>query len=165
MADFQDAPDVEAIAQRLIPQYHQHLLNARIRYLFRTGGTFTRGGRVVAGTAKIIRGETAYLTALNFRIMIDGDLWPKLPADIQEALVDHELTHCAGELVDGQWRWFIKPHDVEDFEPVVARHGFWTAELKRLNDAAKHYYQTNLLGQMASQPTVAPAGQAVGVPA
>lgn len=165
MAEFLDAPDVEAVAQQLIPKYHHHLLNASIRYLFRKGSPLTHGGRPVAGTAKVIKGETAYLTGLNFRIMIDGDLWPKLPPDIQEALVDHELKHCGGELVDGQWRWFIVHHDVEDFADIVQRHGFWTAELKQLNDAARHYYQMNLLGQLASPPTGAPAGQVAGVPA
>jgi hypothetical protein len=55
-----------------------------------------------------------------------------MPEDLREVLIDHELCHIGVELDEqgnpeltdqGRPKVFIKPHDIEDFQVIIDRHG------------------------------------------
>lgn len=143
---FSPAPDVEAIAQKLIATIpdHNHLASAKIGYLSRAG-EWKKRNKIILGRARLIKGETKHLTGLDFTIVINGDIWPTLPPDAQEALVDHELCHCDSEVdKNGTQVWKLKHHDVEEFASVIKRRGLWKSDLTEFNDAVKQHYQTSL---------------------
>lgn len=128
---FEPAPEVERIAWNLIKKYHNHLINANIRYLFRRG-PWTSKKRETLGQATKVSGVDQFLTGLDFIIMINVAVWNQLDQKEKIALVDHELEHCCEE----DDKYFIQGHDVEDFLAVIKRNGFWSPDLKRIEAEA-----------------------------
>jgi len=135
------AKDARGIADELIPQFHAHLAEATIMYVFRSTHVL-RKGRVTLASMRKITGLNAYLAQRErldgmpgprppaplaepfFLMEVAYDTWLKLSGSQRIALVDHELSHIGqdGELVG---------HDIEEFAPVVARHGAWKSDLPR----------------------------------
>lgn len=156
-AKFRAAPEVEAIANDLIPQYHQHLIDfsVKIRYVFIDKTPKTKG-RETWGTCRKISGLNAFLEGDNkegdplFVITISEPVWDVLPQDKRIALVDHELCHAWAEAkqqkndgdgdsdmeTDNPVKLSIKPHDVEEFSCIIRRHGLWDDGLEEFIDAA-----------------------------
>lgn len=128
---FEPAPEVEQIARQLIAQYHNHLINAKIKYLFRYG-PWTSKKRETLGKAVKVSGVNQFLTGLDFIIMINAEVWGQLEYKEKVALVDHELEHCCEE----DDKYFVQGHDVEDFLAVIKRNGFWTPDLKKIEAEA-----------------------------
>ncbi len=133
-------PEVEEIARDLIRRYHQHLLNAKIVYVFR-GGEWKKGGKTILGQVEKAGGKMAFWVrqALHidrpdvYPMYISKRGWATLSHDQRLALIDHELCHwhCTdtGKIV-------TIGHDVEEFRAVLERHGFWENELRRFGEAA-----------------------------
>jgi hypothetical protein len=130
------APEVQQIADELIPQYHPHLEDALLLYVF-TDQQRTRNGKQVLGTASKLSAKERYLLQAAaplhpqdlpdlrpaFLLMFAGALWPQLTEAQRVALVDHELMHCGA---DGA----LVPHDVEEFAAIIQRHGLWTPDVQ-----------------------------------
>lgn len=131
-AEYREAPEVQQIAQALIPQYHGHLASARIRYLFREGPWASRG-RTVLGKAYKLGAREQHLVGADFLVVINADAWRELTPEQRVALVDHELSHCG---IDDQGNWTLWEHDVEEFRHVLERHGFWQPNLWEFGQTA-----------------------------
>jgi hypothetical protein len=148
------APEVEKIANRIIPKHHPHLIAVhKIDYVFRSEAAQT-GGKIVAGKTRKIGGLNAFLTlgaaaeegrpdgdtpAVEpfFVVEIAADIWGILTPSQREALVDHELCHCTtGINEQGEVVLKTRAHDVEEFKAIVERHGLWQPELEDLVKAA-----------------------------
>lgn len=123
MMKWEDAPEVKFVAEKLIMQYHKKLIDANIKYLFRSGNWKL--------WAQVTRTDSLdkFLTGYDFYLMVNKDVWCcDLHDECKFALIDHELCHCDRD-ADGSWR--IIKHDLEDFIAVVARHGAWTKTVKK----------------------------------
>lgn len=139
---FWKADDVEAIASRLVKQFHPHLAGESIIYLFRSEHAESNG-KIEFGKAKRVSGLNAYLANRRDIEEMNGsgdnpaekeeappillmeiafDVWTQLSPKQREALVDHELCHFGQ---DG-----MRSHDVEEFRDVIDRHGLWRPELE-----------------------------------
>lgn len=156
-AKFKDAPEVEAIANHLIPKYHQHLIDfsVRIRYAF-VDKTPKSKGKETWGTCRKVSGLNAFLEGQSedsdpfFVITISEPVWDVLPHDKRIALVDHNLCHAWAEAkqqkdeadgdsdmeVDNPVKLFMVPHDLEEFSCIVRRHGLWKEDICDFVDAA-----------------------------
>jgi len=121
-----------ALAEGVIRRWHLHLLDARIGFLYRSESGASQG-REVIGKAKKVSEELKVLLDLDFLVWISKPAWLALSPEGREALLDHELSHLAGDEEDG---WSIRGHDVEEFVAVIERHGLWHPVLARL--AAPH---------------------------
>jgi hypothetical protein len=133
---YKKAKEVEDIAQKLILDYHPHLNDVRVDYLFRYPPQFT-AGRIVLGKARKISGLNAFLARNSepfFVMEIAGDPWETLSARRKEALVDHELKHMQ---IDDAGVAVVIPHDIEEFVEVIERHGIWNRSLETFNLAAQ----------------------------
>jgi predicted metallopeptidase len=127
-----EAPEVREIAESLL-DFHPHLRGETVMYIFRSEAAESKM-RVVLGKARRVSGLTAYLAASGlfedmepqpfYLIEIAHDTWQKLTGSQRIALVDHELSHIGP---DG-----MLAHDVEEFSPVVQRHGLWKPDLREL---------------------------------
>jgi len=128
-----DADEVKEIAEKLIPKYHSELVDARIKYLFRSVAK-KHGERITLGTCSKISGRQEHLTNLDFVIEIAYDSWTQLSPTQRTALVDHELCHAKGLEDDktGEMKWSTVPHDVEEFREIINRHGLWGPDLELL---------------------------------
>ena len=129
---YEPASEVEKIARELIGQYHSHLVEAVIHYLFRKG-PWTAQNRETWGKASKVTGVNHYLTGFDFIITISRDVWDELNESQRKALVDHQLEHCNKDTDSkGNPKFNIVGHDIEDFVSVICRHGFWTPDLQKV---------------------------------
>ncbi|HWQ30066.1 MAG TPA: putative metallopeptidase [Negativicutes bacterium] len=144
--ELKEAPEVQELAARLIDNIHTHLAEARIKYLFRTGKWELRG-RLILGKAEKVAAKWKYLTDYDFVVTINRDTWFNNSKEIREAILDHELTHCSRGEDDkqGNPKWYIMPHTVEDFVNIIQRHGLWTTDLQHLKKASDEYEQLTML--------------------
>jgi predicted LPLAT superfamily acyltransferase len=62
-----------------------------------------------------------------FVIEIAFDAWEILEKEQRVALVDHELCHCMMDEDSG--KLIMHPHDLEEFNAVVRRHGLWQPDV------------------------------------
>lgn len=109
------------LAERLIERYHEHLKDARIAIIMRSEAPVA-GGQVTYGKARKVSAEQQVHIPYDFIIWLANDRWVSfLSAAQREALLDHELSHC-------EWDGYtasIRGHDVEEFNHIIERHGFW----------------------------------------
>lgn len=142
---YSPAPEVARIGERLITQFHQHLLKTRVEFLFRSKAGST-GGKTTLGKARKVTGLNALLATPDviedpegtsesltfFVIEIAMDMWGFLSDKQRLALVDHELCHCKlGVNEKGDIVHSIAAHDVEEFAEIVIRHGLWKPDLSQ----------------------------------
>lgn len=137
---FHDAPEVEEIASQAIRDWHPHLRDARIRYLWRDGGAWTSGSKTVLAKASKLGSQAQFLSEdFDAVILVDTNRWAELSEEQRVALVDHELAHLrqsTGGKYDlplvqpnGRPVLHVVRHDVEEFVDVIRRHGLWDIDL------------------------------------
>jgi hypothetical protein len=109
------------LAERLIDKHHPHLKDARLAIIMRSEAPVS-GGLVTYGKARKVSAEQQVHIPYDFIIWLALDRWDSFLSPLQrEALLDHELSHC-------QWDGFtasIRGHDVEEFNHIIERYGFW----------------------------------------
>lgn len=133
------APEVHRIADRLIVEHHRHLEGVRMEYIFQSEAS-RRNGRITFGTAQKVSGWKALLSTPDvaddpegtsegldyFLITIAHDMWLLMPSKARIALVDHELSHCAVDMLDDEKVVLsMHSHEIEEFAGVLKRHGLW----------------------------------------
>ncbi len=138
---FEDAPEVEDIAGRLIRDHHAYLRQSDIRYLFRVADSWTKSGKEVYGQATVVSGAMRHIAGdADAVVLVNARIWSDLSDAQREALVDHELTHLQprtdadGDIQshpDGRPILCTTSHDVEEFAAVIKRHGLWRPDLER----------------------------------
>lgn len=155
--------DAEALsmAREIIALHHDHLAHAAIAWMWHSTGNpekpWASKGRVIFGKA---RKATAFESAINgepldFVIELNWDIWGRLPPEKQRALIDHELSHCGFELdEDGAVNYTMRPHDIEEFSGVLARHGAWTVDLEQMIEVTR---QLELFGPGDTHVDATPA--------
>lgn len=168
MADIQitEAGEAEAIAQQLIPEYHPHLQDAQIVYLFTTQERKYRGD-VVLGTAQRLGMLPRYFSSgtsadleegYDFCILLSEDQWKFLTHDQRRALIDHQLSHCGVRRTvnhltqEVSEHWTLLPHDVEEFRGVIERHGLWRLDLRQFAETAIQHRQPTLFDEQELPP-------------
>jgi predicted metallopeptidase len=122
-------------------QHHQHLRGQRLEVVFRSEAAKDRG-KVVLGKARKVTGLNAFLahseTEPFFLIELAEDVWETLTDEAREALIDHELSHFGVAINDqAETVLQINPHDLEEFNDIVRRHGLWRADLEAFAAAAQ----------------------------
>jgi hypothetical protein len=139
MATFWRNAEAEGLAKDLIAKHHPHLAEASIEYLF-TDAPMKRAGRTLYGKAKKVGELLKHFAACDFVILLQDAQWSGFSQDQRKAAVDHELCHC-GRNEEGEY--FLAGHDIEEFQAIIERHGFWTQDIKDL--AANVAVQLELL--------------------
>lgn len=128
-----EAPiEVLSLAERIIDRYHEHLRDARVLFVMRSEAPVSNG-QVTYGKARKISAEQQVHIDGDFLVWLAADSWVSLSPKQKEALVDHELSHCG-------WDGFvakIKGHDIEEFNHIIARYGFWQPSSDGLETAVQ----------------------------
>ena len=147
--EYKDAPEIQDAAAKLIDKHHSHLVEARIKFMFRTGKWELRG-RIMYGKAEKVSAKWKFLTEYDFVIVIGRDIWFANKPETREAILDHELTHCARGEDDkqGNPKWYMAPHSVEDFISIIRRHGLWDIGLQNIVKAKEEFEQLSLIPPM-----------------
>lgn len=123
-------------AEELIRQYHPDLEEAQIAFVMRSEPQ-KRGPRYILGSAcKVPQKMQPYLE-YDFLIWLSESDYTNMSDAEREALIDHELCHCS-QNGDG---WTLLDHDIQEFAAIIARHGLWTTDLRRMDKAVEIYRQ------------------------
>ncbi len=136
------ADEPARLASKLIREYHRHLLEANIVYLFTTQKRKSKGKDVFA-KADMPNDVMRFFSAADgsaeadFVITFGKEAWQAFDEHQREALVDHELCHCerGDDDKDGEPTWKTRGHDLEEFAEVVRRHGLWDDCTKEMAQA------------------------------
>lgn len=107
-----------------LTEHHPHLDGVRIAVVCQDTASKKDGKVQLASTSK----PTGKLTALipdsyDFVICIAEDEWHGLSVRQRQAVIDHELCHCALDPFSGEG--VLVGHDFEEFGAVIKRHGLW----------------------------------------
>lgn len=127
-------------AEALLPalrRHHPHLENARLVVLSGPLG-HAEGCKTLGRARRPKATERALLEALGaeppaYVIEVDAEQWAIADMEQKQALLDHELCHMAGREIgeDGAMGdWKLRGHDLEEFLPVLQRHGPWRPMLR-----------------------------------
>lgn len=136
------------------PDVHGHLHDATIGYLFRDDELLEGGAKIIDASAHLVSGlisgaGTKYFGRYlkwsiqqqigflpTFLILIDKNRWDGGDDRWKKFLIDHELEHCIQKADEdgnpkfnqqtGEPLWGIKPHDIQEFNGVIARNGLVT---------------------------------------
>jgi hypothetical protein len=119
---FKGTPEMVESVKRIVAECHRRLDGARIAVIMRDKGG-ERGGRKVMAKAAMPTPamEPLLREKFSFILCIAQDAWEVADPKQRDAMLDHELCHCAID-DDGP---FIRPHDLEEFADVIERRGFW----------------------------------------
>lgn len=74
-----------------------------------------------------------------FLISIWYEGWVNMTPEQRRALIDHELCHCIVEEDEetGNTKLGMRGHDIEEFNEIVSRHGFWRPEVQTFVEEAQ----------------------------
>ncbi len=151
---YADSPDywrdsaLDHLAEEVRMKWHEHLHEAEISFLM-TKKPMSRGGRAIAGKAKLSKGLLSFYSKADFVIIVSAEFWDKADVPKRRALLDHELKHCTYEEDEksGEKIWMLRGHDIEEFTDVVDRHGLWHDGLKTFGHAVGRQLELGLNGR------------------
>lgn len=141
---------VYSLMEELIKEHHPHLSDAKIVIAWRFGWRGDPDGRIKLGQMKKASDLDRGLHAYDFVMLLNHEVFNagSFTSDMETALIDHELCHAAvkvdsdGEPMkndEGKIVYRIRRHDVEEFSEIVARHGLWKADVKKLVELANEH--------------------------
>lgn len=167
-AIYQKAPlEVAERAKALVEKHHFDLNNNRVRidFIFAnatvdddgvpSGPAISHNGYPCLGIARILGSKDRVMGRGDGEIVIDGDRWPNLSSEKQDALLDHELEHFqlkfdkyGGVVFDDSHRpkLKVKKHDHQFgwFDSIARRHGSNSIEVNQFRalceDESGQYY-------------------------
>src|ERR1700676_1607682 len=182
-AIYQEAPlEVAERAKALVEKHHFDLNNnsVRIDFIFAnatmnddgvpTGPPVSHNGYPALGIARILGLKDRVMGRGDGEIVIDGDRWPNLSPEKQDALLDHELEHFqlkfdkyGAVVLDDSHRpkLKVKKHDHQFgwFDSIARRHGMHSIEVNQFRalceDESGQYYLPflSLDGSSISEPS------------
>jgi hypothetical protein len=127
---YREAEQPARIGRALVDAIHKHLANAKIGYLFRE--KMAEHDKTKLAKASKVGAKLAFYTDLDFLIEVNHEAWMTLSQEQRVALIDHELCHFGVEDdTKGDTRHLLLSHDVEEFEAIVKRWGFWKPDLTK----------------------------------
>lgn len=129
--------------QYAVAQWHPDLAEARIVLVWRTEWKPDQDGRLKIGECKIVPELERELHGYDVEVLLNKEVFTNADLTRQHklAVMDHELSHVTpaidnngDEKRDEKNRivYRKRAHEVEEFLPVLNRHGCYTSELERL---------------------------------
>lgn len=132
MAERQLDQELQALADRLINtddvlEYIKHS-DARIAVL--TEDTEKKSqGRVIFGQCEKVPSKFRWSVPYDFTITIFLPNVERFSNEQMEILMLHELLHVGVEIDGNEERYWIRPHDYEEFAKIIERYGLdWSVE-------------------------------------
>jgi hypothetical protein len=119
--------DVLRLVGELIETSHNHLADAKIKVLFKTG-LWDQNGTVTKPT-----GLSLYLSKYDFVITLNYESWTNMEVKIKYAFMDHLMCYCRVQTDESGYRKYYKAKpDFEGFFGNFERFGYWTQALQTM---------------------------------
>jgi hypothetical protein len=142
-ATYIKAEQPAAIGAVLVRALHEELVNADVAFLFRK--KLTDHDRTRLAQASRVSGKLNYFTQLDCLVEVNWEQWVNLSDERRIALIDHELCHFSREVSDeGETKYVLLSHDVEEFSAIVRRWGLWKVDLERFGKAVEKARQLDI---------------------
>jgi hypothetical protein len=135
---------LESLGNKIIKKDHELLGMLKIAYIFRDEAPVSNG-KATAGMAYRADDRNRTLHGVDAIIEIAKDIWDEATDEFKDALMDHELSHIMIRLDDdgqpmmddktGRVKITMRPHDIEEFEDVLERHGPYHKALRSFLEA------------------------------
>jgi hypothetical protein len=139
-----DSESVLEIVQKLVPKYYHELVNAHILCLCRNraskaAGTPVPGAIRKANPTEKHLAQKAGGEGADYVLTVALDVWNGLQPNQRTALVDHLLARCVAieDETTGEYKYRLRPPQVQEFPEIAARHGKWNTDLAALGDSLK----------------------------
>jgi len=135
--------EVVDLAEAIRSQHHQQLGAAKIAYVFEAK-TVKRGGKVRLGTCRKQSDVSILVGKVDIIIGINKRKWLELDGKQRSALLDHEFCHVGIKLdkdTGAVCGYRLLPHDLEEFNAVVDRHGLWSRDVKMFAETTERQRQ------------------------
>lgn len=132
-------PEPYRVMEKIKKEHHPDLHDAKIAMAWRLEKKADADGHLWLGQAKKGSDLDRAMHGFDFVILLNKEVWSVFSSEQKEALVDHELCHCAiscdtdgDPKLDDQGRkvWRIRRHDLEEFKEVYERHGAWKSDIR-----------------------------------
>jgi hypothetical protein len=129
------------ILRDLVAQHHTDVAEANFAVAYRHGWKADKDGKLVLGKCQKASDLSRELADYDFIIILNSEVWnsPEFGHAEKVALMDHELSHAAvatdenGEAKQddrGRLVYRVRKHDLEEFQAVVRRRGFYHRDLQ-----------------------------------
>ena len=159
------ALEATEIGADLVRAWHPELFgySPRIFYVFlrdtpvsKRQEVWGRAKRIAGLPAWLLRDDDDALTGEPFFVIeLAYDVWKWLTYLQKIALVDHELSHCS---IDDLGKLTMRGHEVEEFIPIVGRHGLWNESVKLMVEQGRAKEAAPLLAPQFDDQDLAAAG-------
>jgi len=84
------------------------------------------------GKCQLVSGVHQFASGYQFMIQFNYAIWQTLNENQRGALVWHELEHVGFDSEKN--KYYLIPHDVEEFSRVIRKYGLWREDVKRFMD-------------------------------
>ena len=122
--------EMTEICSEIIRKHHKSLRGFYIGVIAWEGERKS-GGSLVLGKARKVSENMRPLMAdemIDAVIEISADFWSSATSNQKRALMDHELHHLD---VNENDQLAMRGHDIEEFNAVIRRYGFWLEDVHR----------------------------------
>ncbi len=124
MVEYMELPEVEELAKGIISKLHWADI-PEIKYL-----VLCKENSYYLGKCSKATGKWRYLSNVDYVIEVFEQFWNTATQNAKEALLRHELEHIEPKEDDeGNIKWGLKKHDVEEFLCVAKEYGSWNQTL------------------------------------
>lgn len=149
-----DDPKLYAMMDELVAAHHSDVAEAKIVLVQEYEVKEDRDGILRWGKAKKVGPLEREFHDHDFIILLNWKVWQELPEIARRALLDHELTHCASAIDDqtGETTYYVRKHDLEEFNEIVSRYGLWREGVERFVNAALKKKEPGLFDEKAALP-------------
>ena len=147
-AHFEDAPDVREIAEDLIAEYHPHLEDRTLDYVFRTPAAKGKGAK------------RRHEGGRFFVVEVAKHVWARWSEGQKRARIDSALCRLA----PGKDGLTLVDPDLQEFTVVAKRHGLADEEVRAFGEALQPHLP-HLNGKGNGKAAAAATGAEAAVPA
>ena len=146
---FKDGREIKAFVKkhRILSRWHSELQNVPILYVFKDEMK-SCGRRILASIKKASAFEN-WLTDKELILTVNLSTWQRLTDEQKIALLDHEFLHVE---VDDKGKLKLRHHDLEEFNAIVKRHGFWKNDVRMFAEQCTLFAKKDVRGQLESVP-------------
>lgn len=139
-----DSDSVREIVTKLVPKHYPELVNCHILCLCRNRAS-KAAGNPIPGTVRKANPTERHLAqksgdeGADYVLTVALDVWNGLQPNQRIALVDHLLARCVAveDESSGEYKYRLRPPQVQEFPEIAARHGKWNEDLVQLGDSLK----------------------------
>ncbi len=126
--------EIDQLASRVIAEFHPHLKDARIAYLYRNGSWANRG-RVEFGKLLVAPPAWKALTGYDLLAVVNHAVYENYTEEERIAQLDHTFSYVGSVTTDsyGQTVYHSTGPDIYEFSAVVNRHNITVSNLDAID--------------------------------